>query len=98
MGGEGNALEMGHIPFDANNEGELGFSLDVVGALLLAQAGETDLLALCIAVFLDVGLGALEDDATLLLLSLLRDTCQLEYSRTQSEVVIDSHGRFRPER
>ena len=39
---------------------------------MLAQAGETDFLALCIAVFFDVRLGALEDDAALLFLGLCR--------------------------
>jgi len=52
---------------DTDNEGELGLSGDVEGALLLGDTLQADLLALCIAVLLDVGLGALEDNLTLLL-------------------------------
>jgi hypothetical protein len=43
---------------------------DVEGSILLAQAGESDLLTLGIAVLLNVGLGALEDDTTLLFVGL----------------------------
>ena len=56
MGGRGG------LPLDAEHEDELGFGGDIVGAFFLADAGETDLLTLGIAVFLDVGLGTLEDD------------------------------------
>jgi len=42
-------------------------SRNVVLAILLRKTGESDLLALCVTVLLDVGLGALEDIATLLL-------------------------------
>lgn len=56
---------------DADDEGELGLSRDVEGALLLGNALEADLLALGIAVLLDVGLGALEDDLALLLVGLV---------------------------
>jgi hypothetical protein len=52
----------GGLPLDADHEDELGFGGDIVGAFFLADAGETDLLTLGIAVFLDVGLGTLEDD------------------------------------
>lgn len=52
---------------DADDEDELGLGWDVVAALGLGNAREADLLALCIAVLLDVGLGALEDLSTLLL-------------------------------
>lgn len=55
---------------DADNEGELGLSRDVVRALLLGNAVKADLLALSVAVLLDVGLGALEDDLALLLVGL----------------------------
>ena len=55
---------------DADDEGELGLGGDVEGTLLLGNAVEADLLALCIAVLLDVGLGALEDDLALLLVGL----------------------------
>lgn len=52
---------------DADDEDELGLSWDVVAALGLGDTGEADLLALCVAVLLDVGLGALEDLLALLL-------------------------------
>jgi hypothetical protein len=42
-------------------------SWDVVGAFLLSDTRQADLLTLGIAVLLDVGLGALEDLLTLLL-------------------------------
>lgn len=56
---------------DADQEDELGLSGDVERAILLGGALEADLLALNVAVLLDVGLGALEDDSTLLLVGLL---------------------------
>lgn len=43
---------------------------NVVAALLSAFTGEADLLPLSIAVLLDVGFGALEDDLALLLVGL----------------------------
>ncbi|CAC9887446.1 unnamed protein product [Aureobasidium pullulans] len=52
---------------DADNEGKLGLGRDVERTLLLGDTLEADLLALCITVLLDVGLGALEDDLALLL-------------------------------
>lgn len=55
---------------DADDEGELGLGRDVERTLLLGDTLQADLLALCIAVLLDVGLGALEDDLTLLLVGL----------------------------
>lgn len=55
---------------DAGHEDEPGLSGDVERALLLGDASEADLLALGIAVLLDVGLGALEDNLTLLLVGL----------------------------
>lgn len=58
------------LPLDPDDEDKFGLGGDVVGAFLLTQAGETDLLALCIAVLLDIRFGTLEDDATLLLLGL----------------------------
>jgi hypothetical protein len=39
---------------DADDEGEARLGWDVVGAFLLGDAGQADLLALCIAVLLDV--------------------------------------------
>jgi hypothetical protein len=62
-GGEG-------LPLDADDEDELRLGGDVEGAILLAQAGKTDLLTLGVAVFFDVALGALEDDAALLFVGL----------------------------
>lgn len=59
-GGEG-------LPLDADYEDELGLRDDIEVSFLLTEAGETDLLALGITVFLDVGLGALEDDAAFFL-------------------------------
>ena len=50
---------------DASNEDELGLGGDIVAALGLGDASETDLLTLVVAVLLDVGLGALEDLLTL---------------------------------
>lgn len=55
---------------DADDEGELGLSWDVESALGLGQTVQADLLTLCVAVLLDVLLGALEDDLALLLVGL----------------------------
>ena len=55
---------------DAENEDELVLVWNVEGTILLAQASESDLLTLGIAILLDIGLGALEDDTTLLLVGL----------------------------
>lgn len=55
---------------DADNEGKLWLGWDVERALLLGDTGQADLLALLVAVLLDVGLGALEDGGTLLLVGL----------------------------
>lgn len=55
---------------DADDEDELVLSWDVEGTLLLGQAEETDLLTLLVTVLLDVLLGTLEDNTTLLLLGL----------------------------
>jgi len=52
---------------DTDNENQFGLSWDVERALLLSDTSKTNLLALSIAVLLDVLLGALEDDFTLLL-------------------------------
>jgi hypothetical protein len=58
---------------DAENEDELVLVGNVERAVLLAQTRESDLLTFGIAVLLDVGLGALEDDTTLLLVGLYLD-------------------------
>ena len=55
---------------DADDKGKFRLSWDVVGAFLLGDAREADLLALGIAVLLDVRLGALEDLLALLLVLL----------------------------
>lgn len=55
---------------DTDNEDELGFTLNEEAALLASNAVEADLLALSGAVLLDVGLGTLEDNTTLLLVGL----------------------------
>lgn len=60
------------LPLDTDNEGELVLGGDFKVALLLGQAGKADLLAFRIAVLLDVRLGTLEDDSTLLLVGLLQ--------------------------
>lgn len=62
---------MENIPLDADNEGKLGLGGDVKGALLLSLARKTDLLALGIAVLLDVLLSTLEDGVALSLVGLL---------------------------
>lgn len=59
-----------NVPFDAENEDKLGLGRDVVAAILFAQTSETDLLAFCISVLLDVGFGTFEDDSTFFLPSL----------------------------
>jgi hypothetical protein len=65
---------------DADDESQLRLLLDVEGAVLTAQPGESDLLTLGIAVLLDVGLGTLEDGLALLLVVLI--TGQLRVART----------------
>jgi hypothetical protein len=62
---------MSNLPLDTDQEDQLGLGRDVEGALLLGNAGKTDLLALGIPVLLDVLLSPLEDDATLLLVDLV---------------------------
>lgn len=59
-----------NIPLDTDNEDQLGLLRDVEVTLLAGNASKADLLTLSIAVLLDVGLSALEDDATLLLVGL----------------------------
>lgn len=56
---------------DTDNEDELGLTLNEEAALLASNAVEANLLALSGAVLLDVGLGTLEDNTTLLLVGLL---------------------------
>lgn len=59
-----------HIPLDADDEDQLGLSRDVGRVILLGNAVKADLLALLVAVLLDVLLSTLEDDAALLLVGL----------------------------
>jgi len=55
---------------DTDNKDQLLLSRDVEGVVLLGNTSKTDLLTLRVTIFLDVLLGTLEDDTTLLLLSL----------------------------
>lgn len=66
------------IPLDTDNEDQLGLVINVEVTLLAGSASQADLLTLSIAVLLDVGLSALEDDATLLLVGLMRNSSQQE--------------------
>ncbi len=74
--GRTSATEIGHqqrprcLPLDANDEDQLGLGRDVEGLVLLGGAAEANLLALILAVLLDVLLSTLEDDAALLLVGL----------------------------
>ena len=81
---------------DADDKGELGLGRDVVAALLLGDTAQADLLALCIAVLLDIGLGALEDGLTLGLVLLL---CTVS---TGTHLIVKNEGvgkmMFSPER
>jgi hypothetical protein len=61
------------LPLDTDNEDQLLLSWDVEGVILLRNTGKTNLLTLCITVLLDVLLGTLEDDTTLLLLGLYEE-------------------------
>jgi hypothetical protein len=67
-----------YIPLDTDNEDQLGLVIDVEVTLLAGSAGQADLLTLSIAVLLDVGLSALEDNATLLLVGLVWNSSQQE--------------------
>jgi len=55
---------------DTDDEDELRLGRDIVRSLLLGLPGKADLLLLCVAVFLYVGLGSLEDHGALLLVGL----------------------------
>jgi cyanophycinase-like exopeptidase len=65
------------LPLDSDDEDKLGLLLDIEATLLLAQASESDLLALSVAVFLDISLGPLEDDLAFLFVDLIRHTLDL---------------------
>lgn len=89
-----------NIPLDTDNENQLGLVWNVERAVLLADAGKTDLLALSITVFLNIGFRALEDDATLLLVGLNGDTSQ--YKRISNNLKLYTRQvlstNFSPER
>jgi len=53
-----------------DNKGKLWLRWDVERAILFGDTGKADLLAFCVAVLLDVGLSALEDDLALLFVGL----------------------------
>lgn len=80
-----------HSPLDTDNEDESVLSRDVEGAILLCETGEADLLALVVAVLLDVLLSTLEDDATLLLLGLLHAVSQSPTRKSRQQ---EWHGRY----
>ena len=80
---------------DADDEDEFGFRWDVVGAFLLGYTSEADLLALCIAVLFDVGLGALEDLLAFLLLLLWPCQCCPQTHTVDKCVAVNM---LRPER
>ena len=61
-----------NIPLDTDYKDKLRLSRNVVGAFLLSNARKADLLPLCVAVFLYIFLGPLEDDGSFLLVILLR--------------------------
>ena len=58
------------LPLETDDKHQLGLVRDIERALLLAQAGEANLLTLRIAIFFHVGLGAFENNGTLLLVGL----------------------------
>jgi hypothetical protein len=63
---------MSCLPLDTDDKDKVRLVLNEEGSLLTAQASESDLLALRIAVLLDVLLGLLENGTTLLLVCLYR--------------------------
>jgi hypothetical protein len=54
-----------------DNKGKLWLCWNVERAILFGDTGKADLLAFCVAVLLDVGLSALEDDLALLFVGLV---------------------------
>jgi hypothetical protein len=72
----------GHdLPLDTDNEDQLGLVVNVEVALSTGSAGQADLLTLSVAVLLNVGLSALEDDATLLLVGLLNSRVSRRFKK-----------------
>jgi hypothetical protein len=66
---------------DTDNEDQLGLVVNVEVALSTGSAGQADLLTLSVAVLLNVGLSALEDDATLLLVGLLNSRVSRRFKK-----------------
>jgi hypothetical protein len=65
-----NASKDALLPLDADDEDQLGLSGHVERTILLGDPVQADLLALSIAILLDVLLSTLEDNAALLLVGL----------------------------
>lgn len=87
---------MVYIPLDADNEDQASLSGDVGRVVGAGNAGETDLLALSIAVLLDVLLSTLEDDLALLLAALLKLLAPV--SKIDAKMKWLNQAKFRPER
>ena len=79
---------LGDIPLDTDNEDQLVLSWDVERAILLGQTLKADLLTLLVTVLLDVLFGTLEDNTTLLLLSLSRVSCSSQDSRHTDDMAV----------
>ena len=86
------------LPLDADHEDELRLLVDVERAILLAETIQADLLPLCVTVFLDIGLGTFEDDATLLLVCLCKNVSAGFFETLISMKIYDGDFVFRPER
>ena len=83
------------LPLDADDEDQLRLGRDIESSILLGGTRKTNLLALGLAVLLDVGLGTLEDDATLLLVGLY--SCQRRLSK-EVALTMELVYSIRPER
>lgn len=59
-----------YSPLDTDDEYQLWLIRDVESSILSAQATKTDLFALSVAIFLGIGLGALENETALFLVGL----------------------------
>jgi hypothetical protein len=70
---------------DTNNKGQFGLGINVERSLLLRSTSKSNLLTLCVAVLLDVGLGTLEDGLALLLVGLLRDNQLMSLRQSSME-------------
>ena len=93
------ARPMSYSPLDAHDEDELGLSRDVGGVVLLGNTGEADLLALRIAVLLNVLLSTLEDHAALLLVGLENLSANQALNEARAEIKFSYfEWHIRPER